>query len=354
MAEDLGERTEAPTGRKLTEAREHGQVAQSPDLTAAIELIGAVILVIVFGAGLAKGMGEMMQVILRDTLDGVTTSTLDQLFVSTAVRTAVATAPVLALVFFIGVGAHVLQVGLVLSSHGLVPDLNRLNPANGMGRLFNRRQSVKALVNSGKLVAVVLVSWLLLRGLMDQVVGLPRLALWAGVSVIGDMLLLLVKWLLAIMLIIGVIDWMYQRWQLTQDLRMTKQEVQDERRSMDGDPKLKARRFKFARDIAQQRINQAVPQADVIVTNPTHFSVAIKYDPKTMTAPRVIAKGADFMAFRIRHLAMRHGVPIIERPPLARGLYGTVAVGGEISPKFYEAVAEVLAYVYRLEGEAAA
>lgn len=354
MAEDLGERTEAPTGRRLTEARQRGQVAQSPDLTAAIELIGAVVLIVVLGAGVAKGMGDLMQRILRDATSGVTTADLDQLLVSTGARTAIAVAPVLGLVFLVGVSAHVLQVGLVLSSHGLTPDLNRLNPVSGMGRLFSRRQAVKSLVNSGKLLIVVLVSWSLLGGLMDQVVSLPRLSLWVGLSVMGDMLLLLAKWLLAIMLIIGLIDWLYQRWQLNKDLRMTRQEVQDERRSQDGDPKLKARRFKFARDIAMQRINQAVPQADVIVTNPTHFSVAIKYDAGTMKAPRVIAKGADFLAMRIRHLAMQNGVPIVERPPLARGLYASVAVGGEVSPQFYQAVAEVLAYVYRLEGEAAA
>lgn len=354
MAEDLGERTEAPTGRRLEEARQRGQVAQSADLTAAIEMIGAVVLMLVFGAGVARGMGEMMQAILEEAAGGLTTIDLDRLLVGTLVRTVIAIGPVLLLAFLIGVGAHVLQVGLLLSSRGLTPDFNRLNPVNGLSKLFNRRNSVKTLVNSVKLLVVLVISWLLLQGVMERVVGLPRLGLWAGLALLGDMLLLLAKWLLAIMLIIGIADWMYQRWQLHQDLRMTKQEVQDERRSQDGDPKLKARRFKFARDIALQRINQAVPQADVIVTNPTHFSVAIQYDAKTMKAPRVVAKGADFLAMRIRQVAAAHAVPIVERPPLARGLYATVEVGSEISPKFYEAVAEVLAYVYRLESEAAA
>ena len=354
MAEDLGERTEAPTGRRLEEARQRGQVAQSTDLSAAIDLIGVVLIIIIFGAGLARGMSEIMLAILRDATSAVTTIDLDQLLVSTAVRTAIATGPALLLAFLIGVGAHVLQTGVVLSSRGLTPDFSRLNPVNGLSRLFNRRNSVKTLVNSLKLLVVLIVSWMLLGGVIDKVVGLPRLGLWAGLAVLSDMLLLLAKWLLAILLLIGIADWMYQRWQLHQDLRMTKQEVQDERRSMDGDPKLKARRFKFARDIALQRISQAVPQADVIVTNPTHFSVAIQYDAKTMTAPRVVAKGADFLAMRIRQIAAQNGVPIVERPPLARGLYASTEVGSEISPKFYEAVAEVLAYVYRLESEAAA
>jgi flagellar biosynthetic protein FlhB len=130
---------------------------------------------------------------------------------------------------------------------------------------------------------------------------------------------------------------------------MTKQEVKEERRSVDGDPDVKARRFRMAREIALQRIQHAVPKADVIVTNPTHFSVALQYDQDSMRAPKVVAKGADEMAFRIRQIATASGVPMVERPPLARGLYWGVHVGQEIKPEFYEAVAEVLAYVYRLK-----
>lgn len=354
MAEDVGERTEAPTSRRMSEARQRGQVAQSPDLTAAIDLIGVCILVIVFGAALVKAMGDIMQRVLGDAGSALRLDDLDQLLVSTAARAALACAPVLALVFAIGVAAHLMQVGLLFTTHGLMPDLNKINPIAGFGRLFGRRQMVKTIVNTGKLVIVLAVSWSLLRGLLEHVAALPRLGLWAALSLLGDMTLLLTKWLLAIMLIIGLADWLYQRWQLNQDLRMTKQEVQDERKSMDGDPKLKARRFKFARDIAMQRIGQAVPQADVVVTNPTHFSVAIKYDAKTMAAPRVVAKGADFLAMRIRQLALKNSVPMVERPPLARGLYASVEVGAEVPPEFYQAIAEVLAYVYRLNEEAAA
>ena len=134
---------------------------------------------------------------------------------------------------------------------------------------------------------------------------------------------------------------------------MTRQEVKDERRSAEGDPEVKARRFRMAREIALQRIQHAVPKADAVVTNPTHFSIALQYDSKKMHAPRVVAKGADFLAFKIRHIAIASDVPIVERPPLARALYWGVEVGQEIAPEFYEAVAEVLAYVYRLEGRAA-
>jgi len=166
------------------------------------------------------------------------------------------------------------------------------------------------------------------------------------------MLLILALWLAVILLLIGIIDWLYQRWQHKEDLKMTKQQVKDERRSMEGDPQVKGRRLRMMRDILVQQIQANVPVADVVVTNPTHFAVALRYDTETMRAPRVVAKGGDYMAQRIRLVAASAGVPIIERPPLARGLYFGTEVGQEISPVYYEAVAEILAYVYRLDNEA--
>jgi flagellar biosynthetic protein FlhB len=185
---------------------------------------------------------------------------------------------------------------------------------------------------------------------VPKIVGLPALDATQGLMVIARMLLALAIWLAAILLLIGLIDWLYQRWQHTQDLRMTRQQVKDERRSMEGDPQIKGRRFRMMREILMQQIQQQVPLADVVVTNPTHFAVALRYDADKMRAPRVVAKGADYMAQRIRLVAAGAGVPIIERPPLARGLYYGVDVGHDISSEYYEAVAEILAYVYRLEG----
>ncbi len=145
---------------------------------------------------------------------------------------------------------------------------------------------------------------------------------------------------------------MFQRWQHKQDLKMTKHEVKEERKSMEGDPQLKGRRARMMQEIAQQKAQAEVPKADVVVTNPTHYSVALRYDAETMRAPRVVAKGVDHLALHIRHIARTHGVPIVERPPLARGLYFGVDAGREVPAEFYEAVAEVLAFVYRIEQDA--
>ena len=262
--------------------------------------------------------------------------------------------PVLAIMAAIGAAGQIVQVGFLLSPKALQPRLERLNPVAGLKRIFSRRNLVKTAVNLAKLVVVMAVAWIVTSRRFGEVSGLPALGLIPGTLLLLRMLIELALWLAAVLLVIGVIDWLYQRWQHTRDLRMTKQQVKEERRSMEGDPHVKGRRYRMMRDIALQRINQQVPQADVVVSNPTHFAVALKYDEATMNAPRLVAKGADYMALRIRQVAAAAGVPIVERPPLARALYHGVEVGREISPEFYEAVAEILAYVYRLEREEAA
>lgn len=218
---------------------------------------------------------------------------------------------------------------------------------------MNKKNLVKTVVNTGKLVLVGGVAIVVTRRNLGRIVGLPQFEIADIVQIIARMALELAIWLVVILLVLGIIDWVYQRWQHKEDLKMTKQQVKDERRSMEGDPQVKSRRFRMMQDIILNQIQTAVPQADVVVTNPTHFSVAIRYDPEKMNAPKVTAKGADFLAFRIRHLAIASGVPIVERAPLARAIYSGIEVGQEISPEHYEAVAEVLAYVYRMESSAA-
>jgi len=196
-------------------------------------------------------------------------------------------------------------------------------------------------------VVVVVMRWVPALGEMPHM-GL-RTAVVLGLRAIVELMV----WMLVALLIIGFADLKYQKWQHRHDNKMTKQEVKEEQKSMDGDPEMKQRRSRVAREIAMQRVQQDVPSADVVVTNPTHFSVALKYDSNTMAAPEVIAKGADYVALRIREVARVHGVPVIERPPLARALYRGVEVGQAVSPEHYEAVAEVLAYVYRIDGRQA-
>jgi flagellar biosynthesis protein FlhB len=355
MAEELGERTELPTSRRLTEARGRGQVAKSQDLSAAIDLIGGTILIIVFGGFAFITLGTIMRRILEMQTEGdiLDIASLRPTAIWAVGQAAWILIPMLLAMFVIAGIGQIVQVGLLLTSYPLQPKLERLSPIAGVKRLFNTRNLVKSVANIFKLILIGIVATLVIYRHLPAVISLPVLGLLPAMYKLLTIALELAAWMLLILLTLGLIDYMYQRWQHTKDLKMTKQEVKEERRSMDGDPDIRARRLRMARDIALQRIQQAVPTADVIVTNPTHFSIALKYDQATMRAPRVVAKGADYMAFRIRHVAMASRIPIVERPPLARGLYWGVEVGHEISPEFYEAVAELLAYVYRIEGRAA-
>ena len=161
-----------------------------------------------------------------------------------------------------------------------------------------------------------------------------------------------VAWRLAwALLILAAADWLYQKWRFERDIRMTKQEIKDEAKRMEGDQQIKGRRRQLARKMIMQRIHRDVPKADVVITNPTELAIALKYDPETMSAPRVVAKGAGFLAARIRQIAVSNGVPIMERKPLAQALYKTVDVGQDVPPEFYQAIAEILAYVYELAGK---
>jgi flagellar biosynthetic protein FlhB len=240
------------------------------------------------------------------------------------------------------------QVRLLWTLEPLKAKLERLNPVSGVKKLFSRKNLVKTLVNIAKLTIAMAVVALVVRAHAQEIAGLPALGAVEALTVVGRHVLETALYLLAVLLIIGLIDWYYQKWQHLQDLRMTKQEVKDEQKSNDGNPEVKARRMRIAREIALQRARNEVPKADVVVTNPTHFAVALRYDAQRMAAPVVVARGEDWMAFRIREIAAAHGVPIVEKPALARALYATVKVGQMVRPELFEAVAEVLAYVYRL------
>jgi len=258
--------------------------------------------------------------------------------------------PFLVAMFVVSYLGQFVQIGWLLSLTPIQPKLDRLNPISGFARLFSKRNAVKTGIGVLKLAVIGLVGTLIIQSHTTEIAALPRLTAVAAFMVMGEIIADMCLWMLAIMLIIGIVDFVYQRVQHTKDLKMTKQQVKDEMRSMEGDLETKGRRLRMARQIALQRIRQTVPKADVIVTNPTHFAVALQYDGENMSAPKVVAKGADFLAFRIREIAVANGIPIVEKPPLARALYAEVAIGKAISPEFYEAVAEILAYVYRLEG----
>lgn len=352
MAEDLGDKTEAPTPRRREEAREQGQIARSADLTAAALLLGFLLLMHSFGTDLIKALRTlMMQMLSAESFAEFSVDAIVPLLLGALKLTAGALAPILLGGMLIGVAMNLAQVGFFLNSKRLQPNFGTLNPLRGLSRMAKPENFVHLALNVIKLCLVAFVAWSALRGRLAEIIAVQQLtctqAFGVGASIVYSVGLRVA----VLLLILAILDYGYQRYRHEQQLKMTKEEVKEEMRRMEGDPKIKQRRRQIAMQMAQKRLKKDVPTADVVVTNPTEFAVALKYDPATMHAPKVVAKGRGYMAARIRQLAIEHGVPILERKPLARALYKLVEVGQEIPEQFYSAVAEILAYVYELTGK---
>ncbi len=362
MAQDQDQdKTEDATPRKRQEAREEGNVAKSQDLSGAAFLV--LILIILWPLG-PRLWGSLIDVAkrsfgddLQSTPESVANGVLGDLKVSTALTLADlarGTLPLMVAVMVIGVVINVAQVGLMLTTKKLQPNLGAINPIKGFKKLiFESKTYVGFVMNLMKLGIVAWVAWWAVETEFPRILSLQQ-ADTVSLIVLGARCIFSVGIKVALaLLILALLDYGYQKWKHEQDLKMTKEQVKEEMKRMEGDPHIKQRRRQIAMQRSMQRIRKDVPTADVVVTNPTHFAVAIKYDEGSMHAPRVVAKGADLLAGRIRELATLNGVPLVERPPLARALYRTVEVGGEIPEDFYSAVAEILAYVYRLDREMA-
>jgi flagellar biosynthesis protein FlhB len=354
MAEDFGDKTEAPTPRRRAEAREQGNIARSPDLTAAILLVGMLLLLKGYGPGLVAALRTLVEQMLGVATLSTGSAELGEDGWRAVGAAAVALAPLLAGVMGLAVVANLLQVGLFFNTKRLQPNLAALNPLKGLGKLFGsgKQKTLVALaMNLLKLTLVALVAYSAVHGRLGAIITVQQLS-FGEIFALGAQVIFAVGIRIGLLLIVlAVLDYAYQRYRIEQELKMSKQEVKDEMRRMEGDPHIKQRRRQIAMQIATQKLKKDVPTADVVVTNPTEFAVALKYDAGAMHAPRVIAKGQDLMAMRIREIAIAAGVPILERKPLARALYKLVDVGQEIPEQFYAAVAEILAYVYELSGK---
>lgn len=354
MADEYGDKTEAPTAKKRQEARENGQIARSQDLTAASLLLAAMLLLSWFGGGIVQAMRDVMEVMLGPaSLHDMRTPSMGEIIIQVMTRVAVALGPVLAGMMLVAISVNLVQVGFFLSPKRIQPKLEMLNPTRGLKKIFGGGQGVVTLLmNLAKMIMIGVVAYSAIHDRLGLIAGATTLSqeqiFGLGAQIVYDIGIRIA----ILLLVLALIDYIYQRYKIEKELKMTKQQVKDEMKRMEGDPQIKQRRRQLQMNRAMQRIRQDVPTADVIVTNPTHFAIAIKYEPGSMRAPKVVAKGADFLALKIREIAGEHGIPILERPPLARSLYKDVAIGEEVPEKFYAAIAEILAYVYELNGKA--
>lgn len=345
----LEDKTEAATPRKREEARKKGQVARSSEANSALVLLSALIVL--------KYTGGRITSVLQDTTVRLFThlpsgdiklEMVQAGAIALVLELGMALVPLLATVFVVAFCANVAQVGLLISMEPLMPKMSKLDPLGGMMRMFSSRSAVEL----GKAVLkVTLVAWVVYGFLraeyptVVQLVGADYQTMCSGIGTLAWKLLLKTT---TVILIIAIFDYIYQRFQNEKNLRMTKQEVKEDMKRSEGDPQIKSRIRQRQREMSRQRMMQDVPKADVVVTNPTHFAVALKYDSEVSSAPKVLAKGQNLIALRIKEIAYENRVPVVENKPLARALYKSVDIGDEIPADLYQAVAEVLAYVYKL------
>lgn len=355
MAEDLGERSEEATPKRRQEAREEGNVARSQDLAGGLLLLAATV---ILWAAVWPMLGRFKTVLeavlggdtLGNPVDPAQAMTVVEYVAAAGARIGLPLLLITAVVAFL---THFSQVGWLFAPKAVLPKLSKLNPMNGLKRIFGISGLVKVSLDTLKVALVITIAVVTMMQYREQIVVLPYLSVMQCLAESAKMLLDLALRLIAILLILGVFDLLFQRWKHKQDLKMTKHQVKDELKQTEGDPETKRRRMRMQQQISMQRVASAVPKADVVVTNPEHVSVAIQYDAERMNAPTVIAKGADYLALRIRQIALLRGIPVVQRPPLARALYRQVEVGQEVPPDFYKAVAEILAFVYQLNNRMA-
>jgi len=344
------ERTEPATPRRREEARERGQVARSADLSAAVVLVASVLALRFLGRPLMESLSGSTVRVLEGmgVFDGDPAS-LPGLF--GGVLTGFL--PFAGIVLAAALAVNLAQVGVLFTAKPLAPDLDRINPVSGLGRLFSVRGLARLVAGLLKVAVIGVVVFWTIWAERSTLVGLSGRAFEQipGIS-IELMQTLSLRAALAL-LVLALVDYGFQRWQHARDLRMSRRELREEMRRYEGDPQIRERRRAIQRQLALQRMLLGVPQATVVITNPTHLAVAVRFE-KPMDAPVVVAKGAGSMARRIRESALEHRIPIVERKDLARALYKEVEVGRPIPSALYKAVAEMIAYVYRLKGFAPA
>ena len=343
------ERSEQPTAKRLTEARKKGQVARSRELNTLLVMLASALALWLLSGPAMSGMTSLFSEALSPSGDVLKQAELVPTHLMNVLLSALTLiTPFLAITVVAALAGPALMGGLLFSADAIAFKADKLDPIKGLGRVFSTKgliELVKALL---KFFLVLGVAVLIYKYLERDVMALITLDVMEGIVRSGNMITIALVLLSATLVLIAAIDVPYQLWSHNKQMRMTKQEIKDEGKETDGRPEVKARVRQLQREVSQRRMLQDVPDADVVITNPTHYSVALKYDKDGSGAPRVVAKGQDLIALKIRSIAIEHDVAIYEEPPLARALHGTTEIGDEIPGPLFLAVARVLAYVYHL------
>lgn len=351
--DDGRERTESATSKRRQEARGRGQVARSQEINSALLLLSGALVFYLLGGSLVTGLVGLMRLYLGRGPGGeLTLPQVHQLMISASSRMAMMLAPFMGTLVVVAYVANVAQVGFLTNSSALSLKWERLNPTAGFRRLFAPGRMLAETVKSP--LKFALVGFIVYRTLSRHLSEIPLLADMAPIQMLtwfGEICFQLALRVSLVFLALAAMDYGWQRWQFEKSIRMTREEVKEEMKQAEGDPAVKGRMKSLQRQAAMHRMMTDVPKADVVIVNPIHFAVAMRYDSTSMEAPTVVAKGARLVAERIVAVARAHGLPIVEDPPLARALFKAVPIGRPIPIDLYKAVAEILAYVYQMSGK---
>lgn len=342
------DKTEEPTAKKRADAKKKGQVGRSTEISTAFVLLTGFFVLKVLWENIYTSIANYTTYIFTHLNQPVDTENISRLFIGIMEILATTALPIMLAIMIIGLGVNFFQVGLNFNTEAIGFKLDKLNPINGFGRIFSKRSLVELFKS---LFKIAVIGYFLYTILSQQLLAMPQFIyfdLGTSLEQMSKIIFSMSFEVIGVIMVLGFLDYGYQKWQTTQDLKMSKQEVKDEMKQSEGDPQIKGKIKQKQRQMAMSRMMQEVPKADVIVTNPTHFAVALQYH-KGMQAPLVIAKGQDFVAQKIKKLAREASVPIVENRPLARALFASTNIGDAVPAELYQAVAEVLAYVYRLK-----
>lgn len=351
-----GEKTEQPTAKKLSDARNEGQVAKSKDLTGAVSLLASFIILKVYISYMGQQFVDCFKEyftrageIFESVPGEINTIYVQQLLISVGLKLIIMVGPFMAVALVSNFVLDLIQVKWKITTKPLMPKLSKFNPINGFKRIFSVKTIVQLIKQILIIVLIVIIIYNKIKNRVGDIYKLYDIPLNAAIAMLGDIVFDLGIVISAVYVVIGITDYVYEKIKFKKDMMMTKQEVKEEWKNTEGSPEVKQKQRQKMQEASRRRMMQAIPEADVVITNPTHFAVALKYEKDQGKAPVVVAKGADYLAAKIKEIAKESDVEIVENKPLARMLYHNVEIGEEIPPELYQAVAEVLAFVYNLK-----
>ncbi len=352
--DDAGEKTEAPTSKRRSDARNEGNVPKSPEINTVFVLLSAIILLRVYIPKIRNiittSISDHIAHITPEVAHGNLLEFVTVLYINGTKSILTALLPVAFTIMFFGVISNIIQVGFLFTLKPLQPKLSKINPISGAKKFFSMKAYVDTLKNIMKLILVGTIAFTTVRGEFGNCMRMVNESVYHIAVFVMHLAFKVSLRIILTLLVLAVIDWAYQKYESEKKLKMTKQQVKEEHKSQEGDPKVKGRIRQLQREMSQRRMMDEVPKATVVVTNPTHLSIAIQYEDD-MQSPVVVAKGADNIAMKIREIATENEIPLYEDVPLARGMYDQVEPGDEVPIEFYSAVAEVLAFVFRMQGK---